>query len=119
MTDFANWLPRADEVLVDPKSGKPTRRFYQFLREISEVRLGGITGQTVPQVATAATTATTTATAAATTAASAVTYSEELAVYAGEVRAQSEALRVVAIDNALTGAGDVPPDPGDPPEFNP
>src|SRR5690606_40068919 len=50
-----DWLPRADEVWFDPKTGRPTRRFYQFMREVAEVRLGGVQGTTGTQVQDAVT----------------------------------------------------------------
>src|SRR5688500_15375182 len=50
-----NWMLRADEAWIDPKTGRPTPRLFQLLHEICENRLGGVDGQTIPAVATSVT----------------------------------------------------------------
>src|SRR5690606_37927848 len=47
--EAADWMPRADEAWTDPKTGRPSRRFFQFMSEM-ERRMGGINGASIPQV---------------------------------------------------------------------
>jgi len=96
-----DWLPRADEVWFDPKTGRPTRRFYQFMREIAEERLGGVQGATVPQVQTSV--INTQAEVAATT-----TYATQVGQYAQGVAATVAATAEVAQDAGLSGAETIP-----------
>lgn len=102
-----DWLPRADEVWFDPKTGRPTRRFYQFMREVAEERLGGVQGKSVPQVATDV--VNTQAEVAAT-----VTYATQVGQYAQGIAATASATAAVAKDEGLSGAEsipDIPPNP--------
>lgn len=107
-----DWLPRADEQWIDPKTGRPTRRFYQFLREVAENRLGGVVGQTVPQVATAVS-------ATSAVAATVGVFATQVRDYAVQVNESAEATRTVSVDNGLTGAGDIPPGPSAFPTYEP
>lgn len=107
-----DWLPRADEQWFDPKTGRPSRRFYQFIREIAEVRLGGVQGRTVPQVHSdvVQTQATTTAT---------VSYATQLGQYAQGVAATAAATLQVLKDNAEPSAETVPAPPEEAPIYRP
>jgi len=96
------WMPRADEPWFDPKTGRPTRRFYQFMHEIAEQRLGGVNGRTVPQVADDLTTTQGTVTATVNFATQAVQYSESVAATAN---ATAEVLQA----NGEPGADTIPP----------
>lgn len=96
-----DWLPRADEVWIDPKTGRPSRRFYQFLREIAEVRLGGVQGKSVPQVQTDV--VNTQAEVAATT-----TFAAQVNQYAQGVAAVAAATTAVAQDSGLAGSESIP-----------
>jgi len=96
-----DWLPRADEVWFDPKTGRPTRRFYQFMREVAEVRLGGVRGKTVPQVQTDV--VNTQAEVAATT-----TFAAQVNQYAQGVAAVAAATAAVAQDSGLAGSESIP-----------
>lgn len=107
-----DWLPRADEVWFDVKTGRPTRRFFQFIREVAEVRLGGIEGKTVPQVHSdvVQTQATTSAT---------VSYATQLGQYTQGVAATAAATLQVLKDNAEPSAETVPPPPEEAPIYRP
>lgn len=105
-----NWLPRADHAIgTCPKCKTripPDPTWYRYFSELSE-RMGGIQGQTIPQVVTTVTQ--TQSQVVATTAA--VT---DLGAYTRSIGATATALRQVAVDNALSGASTVPA-PSDPP----
>jgi len=101
------WLPRPDIPWFDPKTGKPTAPFAQFMQELAETRLGGISGKSVVQIAT--TTEQVKAQVVAT-----AEYTEAAVTYTRGVAAQSDALKTVAQANNLDGATTVPPTP-DPP----
>lgn len=105
-----DWLPPAHIPWFDPKTGIPTRVFFQFIREIAEVRLGGINGTTVPQVQT--TVSQTQAEVIATQG-----YATQVGAYAQGVAATATATAEVAQNNGLSGAGSIPstPDPPSPP----
>lgn len=102
-----DWLPRADEVWIDMKTGRPSRRFFQFMREISEVRLGGVQGKSVPQVQTDV--VNTQAEVAATT-----TFAASISQYAQGVAAVVQATTEVAQDSGLAGAESIPDVPAAP-----
>lgn len=102
-----DWLPRADEVWFDPKTGRPTRRFYQFMREVAEVRLGGVQGTTVTQVQDAVTS--TQAEVVATT-----TFAEQVNQYAQGVAAVAAATAAIAQDSGLAGSESIPEVPPPP-----
>lgn len=106
-----NWLPRADHSIgTCPKCKTripPDPLWYRYFKELSE-RMGGIQGQTIPQVATAV--GQTQLQVVATT--SAIT---DLTAYARSIDETASALAQVAVDNALTGAETVPL-PSDPPD---
>lgn len=106
-----NWLPRADHAIGTCPSCKtripPDPVWYRYFSELSE-RMGGIQGQTIPQVVT-----TVTQTQAQTLAVSSG-YTEVVS-YARSIAATAEALKQVVVDNALAGAETVPL-PSDPPD---
>lgn len=105
-----NWLPRADHAIgTCPKCRTPIPAdpvYYRWFSEVS-ARLGGINGQTIPQVVT--TVQQTQAVVVDTTA----TLTETIA-YARSIDATASALAQVATDNGLSGSGTVP-EPSDPP----
>ena len=102
-----NWMLRADEQWFDPKTGRPMPRFYQFIREIAENRLGGVNGSSIPAVQ--ATVAQTQAEVVSTS-----TYARNVAVYAQGIAAAVDATTEVARNNALTGADGIPGTPEPP-----
>lgn len=106
-----DWMPRADEVWFDPNTGRPTRRFYQFMHEIAEQRLGGVQGRTVPQVVQDVTS--TQSAVVATT-----NYATQVGQYAASVAAVAVATAEVAQDSGLSGADSIPEVPPTPPKFN-
>lgn len=106
------WLLRPDEMWIDPKTGRPTTRFFQFMREIAEVRLGGIQGTSVPQVATSVTQ--TQAEVLATT-----NYAEAAVAYAQGVAATATATAQVTTAAALPGSDSIPVIPEPPLRSNP
>lgn len=106
----ANWLPRPDESWFDPRTGRPSPRFYQFMREIAETRLGGVNGSTVTEVATSVSNT-------QTDVAAAITYSQSVASYAQGVAATANATAEVAQNSGLSGASSIPPPP-DPPQWD-
>lgn len=106
----ADWLPRADEQWFDPKTGRPTRRFYQFMREVAEERLGGVRGKSVPQVSQDVDT-TRTAVVATTS------YATQVGQYAASVAASADATAQVAKASSLPGWETIPEVPRDPPGF--
>lgn len=105
-----DWLPPAHIAWFDPQTGRPTPVFFQFIREIAEVRLGGVNGTTVPQVQT--TVAQTQTEVIATQ-----SYATQVGAYAQGVAATATATAQVAQNNSLSGAGSIPeaPDPPPPP----
>jgi hypothetical protein len=105
-----DWLPPAHISWFDPQTGRPNPVFFQFIREIAEVRLGGVNGTTVPQVQT--TVAQTQAEVVATQ-----SYATAVGTYAQGVAATATATAQVAQSNSLTGAGSIPPAP-EPPDPN-
>jgi hypothetical protein len=107
-----DWLPRPDEVWVDQKTGRPTPRFFQFVREIAEVRLGGVQGKSVPEVH--ADVVQTQATATAT-----VSYATQLGQYTQGVAATAAATLLLLMDNDEPAAEPVPPPPAEVPEYTP
>jgi hypothetical protein len=107
-----DWLLRPDEMWIDSKTGRPSPRFYQFIREIAEVRLGGIQGVSVPQVATAVTQ--TQAEVVATT-----SYAEAAVAYSQGVAATATATAQVTTAAALPGSESIPIIPEPPIRTNP
>lgn len=103
----SNWMLRADEQWFDPKTGRPSPRFYQFIREIAENRLGGIDGASIPTVQT-----TVTQTQAEVVATS--TFARNVSIYAQGIAAAVDATTEVARNNALTGADGIPGTPEPP-----
>lgn len=102
-----NWMLRADEQWFDPKTGRPMPRFYQFIREIAENRLGGVNGASLPAVQT-------TVAQTQTEVVSTSTYARNVAVYAQGIAAAVDATTEVARNNALTGADGIPGTPEPP-----
>jgi hypothetical protein len=102
-----NWMLRADEMWIDPKTGRPSPRLFQLLREICENRLGGIDGASIPTVQT-----TVTQTQAEVVATS--TYARNVSIYAQGIAAAVDATTEVARNNALTGADGIPGTPEPP-----
>lgn len=96
-----NWMLRADEAWFDPATGRPTPRFFQFMHEIAENRLGGINGQSVNTVAS-----TVSSTQAEVVAA--VTYTQSVSAYAQGIAATAEATQQVSEANSLAGASEIP-----------
>lgn len=96
-----NWMLRADEMWIDPKTGRPSPRLFQLLHEICENRLGGVDGMTIPQVSTSVTQ--TQAEVVATT-----TYTAAVAAYAEGVAATATATAEVTQSNSLSGSTSIP-----------
>jgi hypothetical protein len=107
------WLPRADEVWIDLKTGRPTRRFFQFMHEVAELRLGGVQGLTVPQVKQDVDTT-------RSAVVGNITFTAQVSQYAQGVAATATASAQVAQDSGLAGAESIPPTPEPPvnPKFN-
>lgn len=103
-----DWLPPAHIAWFDPKTGRPTPVFFQFIREIAEVRLGGVNGTTVPQVQT-------TVTQTQSEVIATQSYAAQVGTYAQGVAATATATAQVAQNNSLTGAGSIPSIPDPPP----
>lgn len=107
-----DWLPRPDHPISTCPHCKTKLRldplWYGFIKEMSENRLGGAQGVTLPAVVT--TVQQTQATVVDTTA----TLAETIA-YARSIDATATALAQVAVDNGQTGATTVP-EPADPPQ---
>jgi hypothetical protein len=99
-------------VWIDPKTGRPTRRFFQFLREIAEVRLGGVQGTTVPQVQTTVTQ--TQSEVAATT-----SFAVQVGQYAQGIGASTQATIDVLQDAGTAGSESIPAPPTTPPKMQP
>lgn len=102
-----NWMLRADEQWFDPKTGRPSPRFFQFMFEIAQNRLGGVNGASIPTVQTSV----------AQTQAEVVntsSYARSVAVYAQGIAAAVDATTEVAQNNALTGADGIPGTPEPP-----
>lgn len=106
-----NWMLRADEAWIDPKTGRPTPRLFQLLHEICENRLGGVDGQTIPAVATSVAQTQTEVIAT-------VAYTQNVASYAQGIAATATATAEVAQSNSLTGAGSIPPTPEPPARYS-
>lgn len=103
------WLPSANVpigwVTVNGVS-LPVRidiqSWYRFLHTVAEIKLGGFTGNTVPDVVAAV----------ETTQADAVTNAQRVSAVASQALTNAESLdvaRQVIINNALTGASQIPP----------
>lgn len=101
---------RADEAWFDPNTGRPTSRFFQFMHEIAENRLGGVDGYTIPQVSTSVTQTQTEVIATA-------TYAQSVSAYAQGVAATATATAQVAQSNSLSGATSIPETP-EPPDWH-
>lgn len=106
-----DWLLRADEIWIDPKTGRPSRRFFQLMREICETRLGGVNGRTVPQVIEDVAT---TQTEVAVT----VNYATRLGEYTETIAATANATAEVLQTNGEPGAEDIPESPPTGPVWN-
>lgn len=104
--NVADWLPRIDERVIDPRTGFFTTRWYNYFRELG-VRLGGIQGPSITQVVT--TVEQTQVQVAQNTA-----YTDSAVAYASSVAATATAAAEVAQSNGLSGAGSIPP-PSAPP----
>lgn len=102
------WLPSANVpigwVNVDGKRLPvhiDVHSWYRFLNTVAEVKLGGFTGNTVPDVVTAV----------ETTQTAAVSASRLVAAVASQAQTNAEALdaaRQVIVNNSLTGASQIP-----------
>lgn len=103
-----DWLPPAHIPWIDPKTGIPTKVFFQFIREIAEVRLGGVNGTTVPQVET-------TVTQTQSEVIATQSYATAVGAYAQGVAATATATAQVAQSNSLSGSESIPDTP-EPPE---
>jgi len=103
-----DWLPPAHIPWFDPKTGIPTKVFYQFIREIAETRLGGINGTTVPQVQT-------TVTQTQSEVIATQSYAVSVGSYAQGIAATATATAQVAVSNGLSGSGSIPSTPIPPP----
>lgn len=104
--NVADWLPRIDEKVIDPRTGCFTARWYNYFRALGE-RLGGVQGPSIPQVQQSV--AETQVQVAATT-----SYAVQVSNYAQGVAATASATASVTQSNGLSGAGSIP-DAGDPP----
>lgn len=102
-----HWLPAANVPFLNTDGKTVSRPWYLFLQEMAETRMGGITGTPLPavQVAVQQTQTQVVATTSAIT---------ETIAYARSIDAATTAITQVARDNALTGAGSIPPT-SDPP----
>lgn len=103
-----NWIPRPDEDWM--RDGKPTRRFFLFMSELSR-RMGGEQGKSIAQVESVIT-----GTQAEVLAVG--NFTQQLGQYAQSVAATTNAIAQVAVDNALSGASSVPPT-SSPPRLQP
>lgn len=102
-----NWMLRPDEAWFDPRTGRPSPRFFQFIREIAENRLGGVNGASIPTVQT-------TVAQTQTEVVNTSTYARSVATYALGIAASVDATTEVARNNALTGADGIPGTPEPP-----
>lgn len=103
----SNWMLRADVAWFDPRTGRPTPAFFQLMHEITENRLGGVNGASIPTVQSVVTQ----------TQAEVVntsTYARNIAVYAQGIAASVDATTEVARNNALAGADGIPGTPEPP-----
>ena len=98
--ESADWMPRADEVWIDLKTGRPTRRLFQFVAEM-ERRMGGINGASIPQVQQDVTN---TQSAVVST----TNFAAQVSQYAQGVAATVQATAQVAVDGGLAGAETIP-----------
>lgn len=96
-----NWLPPANVPFLNTDGRTVSRPWYLFFQEIAETRMGGVHGQTVPQVAVSVTQTQTQVVAATSTLV-------ETIAYARSIDATATALAQVASDNSLSGAESVP-----------
>jgi hypothetical protein len=104
--DVSDWLPRIDEPVLDPRTGRFNKRWWNYFRVLGE-RLGGVQGATLPQVQQNI--VDTQSQVAANTA-----YVDSAVAYTASVAATAEAAAEVAQSNGLSGAGSIPP-PSPPP----
>ncbi|MET3929579.1 hypothetical protein ABIE51_001466 [Lysobacter sp. OAE881] len=96
-----DWLPPYDSPVLDPKTGKFTKAWYRFFRELGN-RVGGAAGPSITQVVT--TVAETQQQVANNT-----VFTAQAVDYAASVAATAEATAQVAQNNGLSGAGSIPP----------
>lgn len=99
--NVADWLPRIDEKVIDPRTGFFTVRWYNYFRALGD-RLGGIQGPSIPQVQQAV--QETQVQVAANT-----VYTNQAVDYTAQVAASAEATAQVAQSAGLTGSGSIPP----------
>lgn len=104
--NVADWLPRIDEKVIDPRTGLFTPRWWNYFRVLGE-RLGGIQGPSVTQVVEVV--EQTQAQVAANT-----VYTDQAVAYTASVAQAQEATAQVAQNSGLSGAGSIPA-PGHPP----
>lgn len=105
--DVADWLPRIDEPVFDARTNRFTPRWHNFFRTLGD-RLGGVQGQSVPQIVQAVTET-------QVQVASQVAYTNELATYTEGVAATASATAEVAQTNSLSGSTSIPIPPDPPP----
>lgn len=103
------WLPPQRVKPVD-KDGNWNPDVYRALKWLFETAIGGVTAQTVPQVATGVT-------AAQSELVSAITYAQQVATYAEGVAATAVATAEVVTNNGLSGSTSIPPSPEPPPRY--
>jgi hypothetical protein len=99
--DVSDWLPRIDEPVLDPRTGRFNKRWWNYFRVLGE-RLGGVQGASIPQVqesvqATQILVAVNTASI------------DSAIAYTDSVAATAAATAEVAQTNNLSGADSIPP----------
>jgi hypothetical protein len=104
---LADWLPPIEVPLLDPRTGKINKVWYNYFRELGD-RVGGIKGPSITQVVD-------TVSQTQTQVAANTTYTQQAVDYAASVAATAEATAQVAQSNGLTGSGSIPP-PADRPQ---
>lgn len=106
--NVVDWLPRIDEPLATVRNGRVyiNVRWYNLLRELCD-RVGGIQGQSIPQVV--ASVQETQVQVAANTA-----YTDSAVAFTNSVAATATATAQVAQNSGLSGSGSIPP-PSPPP----
>lgn len=105
-----NWLPPASVPFLNSDGRTVSRPWYLFFQELADTRMGGVNGLPLPVVVS--TVQQTQATVVDTTAVLA-----ETIAYTRGIDATATALKQVATDSGLSGAGTVPdtPEPPQPP----
>lgn len=106
---FVDWLPKMSEPIGVVRDGKVflTQQMWNFLHEIGENRLGGVNGESIPQVVS-------TQGQVQAQVAETLNYAVQVSDFAAGVANTATATAEVATNNSLTGASSIP-ETGDPP----